>query len=288
MSFKRFKDWPENLNIGQYLQVGDVVDKEMYEHFLNILPPHYYFGGMLQVGGVCDHIEDNGFLKPTYLTFVGDRDSDNWIFKGECFSGEVINRNPELEPPIEKFRQSILAQLKKQGFDVSQIDLSVEQFIDDEHKNCLWYGGVVATVEYCEHVFWLEALGDISATLLDLDYSEVLCDVKDKYNSGRFYEEMSYYIKNDKDLGCLVDEDRLVFNNNNWFEIFVETPDGVKHDLMDVCNSDDLDDCILEMIDSMDELIEYVSKDSVAMLIDNAKSRVEDAQFDEYIEKEME
>ena len=38
----------------------------------------------------------------------------------------------------------------------------------------------------------------------------------------------------------------------------------------------------------MDELIEYVGKDSVAMLIDNAKSRVEDAQFDEYIEKEME
>lgn len=100
MSFKRFKDWPENLNIGQYLQVGDVVDKEMYEHFLNILPPHYYFGGMLQVGGVCDHVEDNGFLKPTYLTFVGDRNSDNWIFKGECFSREAINKNPELEPTV--------------------------------------------------------------------------------------------------------------------------------------------------------------------------------------------
>ena len=248
MSFKRFKDWPENLNIGQYLQVGDVVDKEMYEHFLNVLPPRYNYSAFLQAGGAIDNIEVDGVLKGTYLTFVKDGDSNNWIFKGECFLGETINRNPELEPPIEKFRQSILAQLGNKDFDVSQIDLSVEQFIDDEHKNCLWYGGVVATVEYGEHVFWLEANGDVSATLLDLDYSEMLCDVRDKYNSGRFYEIMSSYIENDKVLGCLEDEGRLVFNNNNWFEIFVETPDGVMHDLMDVCNSDDLDDCILEMV----------------------------------------
>lgn len=102
MAFKTLKDWPKDLYITQYLQVGDKVDDEMYKHFLNILPPHYYFGGMLQVGGACDNIEDdNGVLKRTFLTFVKDSESDCWIFKGECFSREVINRNPELEPTVD-------------------------------------------------------------------------------------------------------------------------------------------------------------------------------------------
>lgn len=288
MSIKRFKDWPEKLSISQYLQVGDVVDKEMYEHFLNGLPPQYNYSAFLQAGGACDTFNVDGVLKSTYLTFVKDGDSDNWVFKGECFLGETINKNPELESPDEKFRKSILAQLEKQGFDVSQIELSIEQFIDDEHKSCLWYGGMVATAEYKDHVFWLKANGDVSASLLDKDYKEEIASVRDKENRGAFYEEFSSEIANDTELGCLEDDGRLVFSNNNWFEVFVETPDGVMHDLMDVCCSDYLDDCILEMIAGMDEMIEDVSKDSVAMLIDNAKSRVEDAQFDEAVEMELE
>lgn len=96
---KTLKDWPEGLTITQYLRVGDKVDDAMYEHFLNIMPPQYHYGGVLQVGGACDAVKnEDGILKNTYLTFVKDAESDFWIFKGECFSREWLNRNLELEP----------------------------------------------------------------------------------------------------------------------------------------------------------------------------------------------
>lgn len=99
---KTLKAWPEGLPITQYLKVGDKVDKAMYEHFLNIMPPHYNCGGLLQVGGACNAIKDeNGVMRNTYLTFGKDSENDAWVFKGECFSGVWVNRNPELEPKAE-------------------------------------------------------------------------------------------------------------------------------------------------------------------------------------------
>lgn len=277
MAFKTLKDWPADLTISQYLQVGDRVDNAMYERFLNDTLPHAFSHGYLQAGGVCDVLHgDDGKLHYTFLTFVKDKDSDCWIFKGECFSREWINRNPELEPPAEKFRKEILAKLESKGFDVSQIELSIEQFIDDEHKNCIWYGGTVATVEYKNHVFWLTANGDVSVTWLpqagfdDDEYDYTNKNGSGAYNTG---DALEHFV-NDVHLAELDEAGRLAWQNNNWFEILVETPDGEMHDMMSVCNTDDMEKCILEMIENMDLTIDDLHKENSKIAsVDNVISQ---------------
>lgn len=111
---KTLKDWPEGLTITQYLKVGDKVDNAMYEHFLNIMPPQYHYGGVLQVGGACDAVKnEDGVLNNTYLTFVQRSESDCWVFKGECFLREWINRNPELEPKQKNLNEVSIEELKE-------------------------------------------------------------------------------------------------------------------------------------------------------------------------------
>lgn len=111
MAFKTYKDWPDDLMLDEYLQVGDTVDEEMFEHFLDVLPPRYYSGGLLNVGGAMDTVDNgNGVYKSTFITFV-DTGSE-YVFKGECFAGEDINRNPKLEPVTELILYDIYEEKK--------------------------------------------------------------------------------------------------------------------------------------------------------------------------------
>lgn len=107
---KTFKDWKKEETIAEYLQIGDIVDNEMYEHFLNILPPITSRNDMLQVGGMIDVEKDeNGVDKPTYITFTKDTESNGWVYRGECFVNGTINKNPNL-----KYSKEYMSSLNKE------------------------------------------------------------------------------------------------------------------------------------------------------------------------------
>ena len=137
---------------------------------------------------------------------------------------------------------------------------TIQPKIDDDHKDVLWYGGRVAEVEYKGYTFILGAYGDVIATLLNKEYNDEIAYSRDKQNSGRFYEEMRGFITNDKELSDLEDEGRLVLENNNWWEVLIDGPDGQQHDIGWVINSCDYDEAIQEMIDGMDEVIVQLEK----------------------------
>ena len=107
---KTFKDWKKEETIAEYLQIGDIVDNEMYEYFLNILPPITSRNDMLQVGGMIDVEKDeNGVDKPTYITFTKDTESNGWVYRGECFVNGTINKNPNL-----KYSKEYMSSLNKE------------------------------------------------------------------------------------------------------------------------------------------------------------------------------
>lgn len=83
MIIKGMKDW--KYDFGTDFKVGDRVDNEIYEHFLNVLPPLTNKYDMLQVSEPYNHINGKG----TYATFV--KDDISWIYKGHCFKGETEN-----------------------------------------------------------------------------------------------------------------------------------------------------------------------------------------------------
>lgn len=132
-------------------------------------------------------------------------------------------------------------------------DLEID-IIDTRHLSSLWYGGDVATILYRNYTFVIAAIGDVRTSLLD-DNDEELVYVRDKGNNARFYDEMHYYIRNDRQLTNLIRKGRLVFSNNNWWECYLELPTGEYVDLMWCLDADTIDDAVKEVTESMDDII---------------------------------
>lgn len=79
---KKLQGWNEStLTLDQYLQVGDSVDEEMADYFVNVLPPATMSGILIQVGEPVSEI--NG--KNTFATLL--KVGNQWVYQGNCFRG---------------------------------------------------------------------------------------------------------------------------------------------------------------------------------------------------------
>ena len=122
--------------------------------------------------------------------------------------------------------------------------------------NCLWYGGSLAKIKVSSSLtIELGVYGDVYATLYDRRKENDIAFVKDKSNTGRFFDEMRPYIKNDVQLEKFIQKGRLVFQNNNWVEydgIVYENEADVLGRFVDlgIITDNILDDNILDAIES--------------------------------------
>lgn len=78
---KQFANW-KNQGLDEYLQVGDVVDEEMADYFLNVLPPAAWTSNLIQIGEPYNHVMG----RPTFSTLK--KENGVWIYAGHCFCGE--------------------------------------------------------------------------------------------------------------------------------------------------------------------------------------------------------
>jgi hypothetical protein len=85
---KTYADWKGDL--GSYLNIGDIVDEEMFNYFLNVLPPACWTSRILQIGEPNSHV--NG--KATYSTL--EKTSDGWVFRGSCYRGETVEQRDNI------------------------------------------------------------------------------------------------------------------------------------------------------------------------------------------------
>lgn len=85
---KTYRGWLESdaNTIEEYLNVGDIVDEEMYLHFLNIMPPLIDLSNLLQTAEPYDFVGG----KATYLTF--EKVDGQWTYRGNCYKGETENK----------------------------------------------------------------------------------------------------------------------------------------------------------------------------------------------------
>ena len=228
-----------------------------------------------------NHREDIiGKLEQKGLTDIPDEDIENlideferalskndgyyeafWSSADYVIEEYIASKITDLEETSEaSFERHILSKLTENGFDISQIELEIVNFVDNDHRDCSWYGGVVAEVKYKDYLFSLEARGDINCTLFDENENEVGY-VKDRNNGGSFRYEMAHCLANDAELYKAKEDGLLVFDNNNWFEIFLRTPDNQWQTMTWLSESDDIEECVFEMIETVDEMIEDIGKD---------------------------
>ena len=123
------------------------------------------------------------------------------------------------------------------------VEIEFMEPIRRKQYSSLWYGGQIAAIRVHGCVFEVHALGDVYAWLYDKsDRDRELLYVKDKNNSGRFGSDIQPYLKTDRALVAAICRKHnrywIDMEHNNWWECFVRTPDGERHDLMWVLDSD--------------------------------------------------
>lgn len=73
-----------------YAHPGDLVDEEVYDYFLDVLPPRSMGRGYLQVGEPHSHRMNpaTGKVQATYATFQKVQ-KGVWMYMGNCFPGQT-------------------------------------------------------------------------------------------------------------------------------------------------------------------------------------------------------
>lgn len=108
------------------------------------------------------------------------------------------------------------------------------QDFKNERKDSIWYGGDIVSIHLGKYQITIGAYGDIRATINGNYY----CD---KCNGGNFVDYLIQEgIHNDKELSMAIQNGKIEFENNNWFEAviwdtkkkdYVETYDTVIDEL---------------------------------------------------------
>ena len=86
-----FADRTGRTGIYDYLRKGDIVEENLVDYFMNVMPPRAMSYGYLQVGEPYSHVYDiDRRLKATYMTFA--ECDGKWRYYGNCFAYETIDR----------------------------------------------------------------------------------------------------------------------------------------------------------------------------------------------------
>lgn len=79
------------------LEIGDYVEEEVVDNFMDMLPPACWRSDCAQIGEAASHMLDerDGKCKATYATFKRIA-KDTWEYCGDCFRGENVQRGKEI------------------------------------------------------------------------------------------------------------------------------------------------------------------------------------------------
>lgn len=107
------EDWEKDGSLK--IQIGQVTSDEVIDELLNCLPPKTYNKGLFQVGEPVDsdlESVENGYGHDVQLYCTFKRESDGWVYCGNCRAGETINRKGFFRYCIEQEEKSRLGENK--------------------------------------------------------------------------------------------------------------------------------------------------------------------------------
>lgn len=151
-----------------------------------------------------------------------------------------------IEKTLNKYRE--IAAKKGAILNVTESD-----FIDDDHLDCVWYGGNIGNVVYKGVIFDISVHGDVC---LYGSYKGQEIYYKNKSNSGAIGTDLYYQIPDDKTLHQLSrfdlqekTKDYLEYGNNNWVEFFFGDSGS-----SDVANEDNVLEAVGEALEAIEDL----------------------------------
>ena len=167
-----------------------------------------------------------------------------------CAKRNVINRGFE----------AMKAEAKKLG--VTMLT-NPETFIDDDHLDCVWYGGYIGGFEYKGYKLAIEVHGEVKIYGIvngeDFEYVNRL-------NTGAMNMAASDHLRiafsSDAELYEAIENESIEYYSNNWIEAFVQYPTGEWSEGVVVDDTDNVLDACGEVSCWIDWLkTEFINKD---------------------------
>lgn len=161
------------------------------------------------------------------------------------------------------------------------LEISVDNLIDDDHLDVVWYGGKLLSFKYRDYTVSIVANGEVC---IGGEYEGQEFYYRNKLGNGAFNmaasDTLRTTFKNDRELCEALNSGLITYENNNWFEIFVE--DAAKG--REVLNWVADDDNVLEAIDPrslaeiMNEIDKHIRKEP-ALPVGTISLRIGDQEF---------
>lgn len=188
----------------------------------------------------------------------------------QLFDWNSDNVEEDISPTVSSGKEKILETLKKAHEEAEKLGAVLEcdhnDFYDDSHLNCIWYGGCFAVLKYRGFEVRFEVRGEVRFTYFaDFEHEIEVLDYVDKNNDGAYrHAEALKALKNDT-VYEMVDEEGLIeWGNNNWVEFRILDEDN--NNIVDYFNADTVlaDDNILDALNDLkhytDIIDEHISK----------------------------
>lgn len=140
-----------------------------------------------------------------------------------------------------------------------------DAFIDDEHLDCVWYGGYVGGLRYKGYELSIEVHGDV---MMEGSVNGEWIQYKNTQNTGATSmsasDSLRTAFRSDRELQNARSKEQIYFTENSWVEVFVKLPSGEWDGNSIVDDADDvLDACcgVSEWIDWLEA--NYIKEERV-------------------------
>lgn len=140
-----------------------------------------------------------------------------------------------------------------------------ETFVDDDHLDCVWYGGYIGGLKYKGYEVSIEVQGDVEITGFMNGHDFLY---KNKQNTGAMNPAASDTLrttfKSDSELWDTLNageeaENKVAFESNSWIEAFVRYPSGEWSEGTVVDDADD----VLEACEDISAWVKFLKKNYI-------------------------
>ncbi len=181
-------------------------------------------------------------------------------------------------------------------------DIEFKQSVDLNKRDCLWFSGEVAVVKHDGFVFSIASLGDPVGSLVEKKNNNEVLKLQDNKNDGCVNKDFSLYVHNDGELKAAKSKKendfpyKLNLDFGSWLDVLVTDNTGEECDVVWYCDSNDVFDAVVEVINGADGIIEKIKADllkeakkslSVDFIIQDAKSEADARNQNAVAEKDI-
>ena len=143
---------------------------------------------------------------------------------------------------IERKYKEMISEAKRLGV-IPLTDKEI--FIDDDHLNCVWYGGYIGGIKYKGYELSIEVNGDVEICgIVNGKDFEYVNRMNISAMSANASDHLRTTFASDAAFNETLQYGEIEYSSNNWIEIFVSSPSGNwdegkiaddSDDVLDVC-----------------------------------------------------